>query len=140
MNKQYFEGVLQLRNPTEEIVDFVANEIEKNTDVWIAKTKKQNNGIDLYISSNKFLTQIGKKLKANFSGQLTKSSSLYTRSKLTSKEVHRGCILFRHFDIKKGDTITVKGEEVKVISIGKDILGKTKDNKKVHIKFDQLRS
>ncbi len=138
-NPQYFQGVLQLRNPTQQIVDFVAEQIEKKNNVWIAKTAKQKNGVDLYISSNRFLKEIGKKLKQNFVGELIESNSLFSVNRLTSKEVYRGCVLFRYFNIKKGETITIKGDEIKIISIGKKILGKNlQTNKKVHLDFSDL--
>ena len=140
-NPKYFEGTLQLRNPSQEIIDFVANEIEKEENVWIAKTVKQKKGIDLYISSNRFLKQIGKKIKERFTGELIQTSTLFTKNKLTSKEVHRGCILFRHYDIKKGDIIKVRGDPIEVLSIGKDIFGRNiETNKKVHIRFEQLEN
>lgn len=140
-NSDYFEGTLQLRNPTQKIIDFVADEIEKKEDVWIAKTIKQKNGIDLYISSNKFLKQIGRKLKEKFPGELNQTSTLFSKNRMTSKEVHRGCVLFRYYNIKKGDTITIRGETIKVLSIGKKILGRhLETNKKVSIKFEQLRN
>jgi NMD protein affecting ribosome stability and mRNA decay len=139
-NPQYFEGTLQLRNPSQELIDFVATEIE-NSNAWIAKTKKQKNGIDLLLSSNKFLKDIGKKLKNKFAGELTTSSKLFTRNKQTSKEVHRGCVLFRYYDIKEGDKILFKGETLEIISIGKEIFARNLDNnnKKVHLKFEKLR-
>ena len=140
-NPQYFEGTLQLRNPNQEIIDFVADEIEKRDDVWIAKTENQKKGLDLYLSSNKFLKDIGRKLKAKFPGELVESNKLFSRNKLTSKEVYRGCVLFRYYGIKKGEVIEIRGDSIKIISIGKDILGKNiETNKKVHIKFEQLKN
>ena len=136
---QYFEGTLQLRNPTQKIINFVAENIEKKDNVWIAKTVKQKKGIDLYISSNKFLKEIGKKLKNTFTGELIESNKLYSRNRLTSKEIHRGCVCFRHYDFKKGDNMKYKGDDVEVISIGKDILARDiSTKKKVHIKWSEL--
>lgn len=140
-NPQYFQGILQLRNPTQEIIDFVAKEIEKKKTAWIAKTENQKNGIDLYLSSNRLLKDLGKKLNTKFCGELIESSSLHTKSKQTGKDLYRGCILFRSYNIKKGDTIQIKGNSVKIIAMGKDILGKDiKTNKKVHIRFNQLKN
>jgi NMD protein affecting ribosome stability and mRNA decay len=138
--KQYFEGTLQLRNPTQEIIDFVADAVDKRGNVWIAKTKKVKNGIDLYLSSNKFLREIGRKLKSRFGGQLITSRSLFSQDHMTSKRVYRGCVLFRHYDVKIGDVIDVRGDKIKVLSLGNDIFGKDiKTGKKVYVKFDQLR-
>lgn len=64
---QYYEGILQLRNPNEETINFIRNQFKNNTKVWIAKEEKQKTGIDYYISSNKFLLKLGKKLKSQFS-------------------------------------------------------------------------
>ncbi|MFH1683018.1 MAG: NMD3-related protein [Candidatus Woesearchaeota archaeon] len=138
-NPQYFEGVLQLRNPTQKIIDFVADRVEENEDVWIAKTVKHKTGLDLYMSSNKFLLKIGKRLKEKFPGKLLKTKTLFTQHRLTSKKVYRGCILFKNYSVKKGDVLDIRGDSIKVISVKKDIFGKnTKTNKKVHIRFDQL--
>ena len=138
-NPQYFEGVLQLRNPTEEILDFVDKAIKKDENVWIAKKKEQKNGIDLYLSSNKFLKAIAKKLKNSFSGELIETSTLFSRNRLTQKELRRGCILFRYYKVKRGDIITVRSEKYKVISIGKDILVKNlKSNVKSRMNFSNL--
>jgi NMD protein affecting ribosome stability and mRNA decay len=136
----YFEGILQLRNPTDEIIDFVYSEVEKKPDVWIAKVKKQKNGMDIQISSNKFLAEIGKKLKDTFPGEMVRSNTLFTENRQTSKQLYRGCYLFRYHDIKKDDVIEIRGKQIRIIAIGKEILGKEVDtNRKIHIKFDQLR-
>jgi NMD protein affecting ribosome stability and mRNA decay len=140
MNQTYFEGVLQLRDVPEDIMDYIAEEIKKESGVWIAKSKKHKNGIDLYISSNKFLIQIGKKLQQSFPGELTKSNTLFTRNSLTSRDVYRGCILFRYCGLKKGDVITYKGEPVTVISLGKKVFAKNNEtNQKLHIKYEDLK-
>jgi NMD protein affecting ribosome stability and mRNA decay len=140
-NPQYFEGVLQLRNPTGEIMDFIVKEMDKKGNVWIAKTKKHKNGIDLFLSSNRFLAEIGKKLKDRFSGELVKSKTLHTQNSLTSKDVFRGCVLFRHYPIKKGEIIRFRGEDIEVLVVGDEVFGKNvKTKEKVHIKYDQLHA
>ena len=136
-NPKYFEGTLQLRGCTQEIIDFIASEMEKDN-VWVAKSRKQKNGIDLDVSSNKFLKDIAKKLKAKYPGVVKQSSSLFTRKRLTQKEVHRGTLLFKYVDIEKGKKISYKGEEYTVVSWGNDILVKDSKNKKKHLKFTQL--
>jgi len=137
MHSKYFEGTLQLRNQTEEIEKFVLSEIKKKDNVWIAKTTDLKNGVDLDLSSNKFLLDIGRKLKNRFPGVLKKSSTLYSVNKQTSKEVHRGCILFRYVDIKKGDKITYRGDEAEVLYFGKDVTIRV-NNRKRHISFEEL--
>ncbi|MFH2028311.1 MAG: NMD3-related protein [Nanoarchaeota archaeon] len=94
-NPDYFEGILQLRNPSEEALNFVLNQFKKNDKVWISKEVKLKTGIDLYVSSNRFLSSIGKKLKKSFKGKLITSKRLHTKNRLTSKEVYRGTVCFR---------------------------------------------
>jgi NMD protein affecting ribosome stability and mRNA decay len=94
-NPQYFEGILQLRNPNEEVLNFIRNQFKNNSKAWIAKEEGLKTGIDLYISSNKFLLSLGKKLKKSFKGELKTSRKLYTKNRLTSKNVYRVTVLFR---------------------------------------------
>jgi NMD protein affecting ribosome stability and mRNA decay len=138
---KYFEGVLQLRDPSEEVLDFVHNSIQNRPDVWIAKTKKYKNGIDLYLSSNKFLAEIAKKLKDSFSGDLIRSNTLFSENRQTSKQLFRGCFLFRYHNVIKGQILTLRGKQIQIIAIGREILGKDMEtNRKVHIKFSQLKN
>ncbi|MEA2037630.1 MAG: NMD3-related protein [Nanoarchaeota archaeon] len=92
---QYFQGILQLRNPNEEVINFIANQLKKNEKVWVAKQVKLKTGIDLYVSSNKFLMALGKKLKKSFKGELKTSRKLHTKHRLTSKNVYRVTVCYR---------------------------------------------
>ncbi len=100
-NPQYFEGILQLRNPSEEALNFIENQFKNNEKAWIAKQVNLKTGIDLYVSSNRFLMQIGKKLKKSFKGKLILSRKTHTRNHLTSKEVYRVTVCFRFEDENK---------------------------------------
>ncbi len=95
MDPNYYEGILQLRNPSEEVINFVRNQFKKNQKVWIAKQEKLKTGTDLYISSNKFLLSLGKKLKNSFNGELKTSRKLHSRNRVTSKNIYRVTVLFR---------------------------------------------
>ena len=94
-NPNYFEGILQIRNPNEECVNLIRNQFKNNEKAWIAKEEKQKNGFDLYISSNSFLLALGKKLKKSFNGTLKTSRKLHTQSRLTSKKLYRVTVCFR---------------------------------------------
>src|SRR3989338_985396 len=123
-HKDYFEGILQLRNPNGLVLDFIAKEIASKKGISIAKTEKTNNGLDIYISSQKFLRSLGNKLHKRFHGHLEISKRLFTRNRVTSKEVYRVNILFKLPSFKKGDVIDYKGDKIRVIGMAKKVLAK----------------
>ncbi len=138
-NKDYFEGILQLRNIGNEVVEFAVKEIEKNENANIAKVSKVTNGVDIYLSPQKLLRSLGNKLQYHFGGQLTVSRKLHTRSKVTSKDLYRVNVLFRIPTFKKGDIIEYKGDKIKIISIHKKVFAKDiKTGKKLNISFKDL--
>jgi len=118
---KYFEGKLQLRNPTPEVLKYIRKKIAQDKYVWVAKEKKVRNGIDFWLSSNKFLQDIGAKLKKRFSGVLKKSKKLHTQHKVTSKLLYRGTVLFRCLNYKVGDIIEIDGEKFKIMEISRQV-------------------
>ncbi len=96
MANEYFEGILQIRNPDDEVLRFIKNQFKKNPKEWIAKTVElKSGGIDYYVSSNKFLRELGRKLKKAFKGELKESKKFHSINRQTSKMVYRGTVLFR---------------------------------------------
>lgn len=139
-SSQYYEGILQLRNPNKKVRAFVKNQIDKKEGVFISKIVKVRNGFDYYISSNRFLKNLGYKLREQFGGELKMSSKLYSRDRQTSKELHRLNVLYRCCDFKRGSIIEVRGEKIKVVGLGKRVQGKRlKDGKRIFIDFKELR-
>lgn len=140
-HKDYFEGILQLRNTNEEVLDFVLKTV-KNRDIsLISKSVKVKNGIDLYLTSQKYLQTLGKKLKKHFHGELKISSKLFTRNRLTQKNVYRVNLLFRMPNFKKNDILTYKGERIKILGVGKKILAKNMNTgKKLNLSFKDLEN
>lgn len=134
----YFQGVLQLRDVSDEVVDFVKNQINKRGDVAVTKTVRLPNGYDLYITSQKFIRIIGKKLRDSFGGELKISSKLHTRNK-QGKDLYRVNALFRPLKHKRGDIVNVRGEEVRLISLGRKIFAKNlKTGKKLTVRSSDL--
>lgn len=96
--REYFEGILQLRDIKQEVTDFCLEDIEKHSEkggIFFSKTEEVKNGVDFYCSSNKYLMHLGKKLKKRFKGELKTSAKLFTKNKQTSKDVYRVTVLFR---------------------------------------------
>src|SRR3989344_5535115 len=91
----YYEAILQLRPAKPEILDFV-NEMLQRKGVNVSKVVELKNGVDLYLSDQKFSRSVlGPQLKRRFKGELKITRSLYGQNKLTSRLVYRATILFR---------------------------------------------
>ena len=117
----YFEGVLQLRNVDEDILDLVLKEFQKEG-VNIAKISPLKNGYDLYSSSNKFSRKIARKLATQMGGEIKESPRIFTQNKLTSKEVHRLNVLYRAPDFAKGEVIANEGKVYQITSMEKMVI------------------
>lgn len=135
----YYQGILQLRDVNDEILAFVRNQIKKRDDVFITKTVKLLNGFDFYITSQKFIRILGKKLKESFGGELKVSSKLHTRNR-QGKELYRVNVLFRLLKYKAGSVVNIRGEEIRIISMRRKIFGRNlKTGKRVTIRSSDLR-
>ena len=135
----YYQGILQLRNVNDEVLNFVRNQVEKRDGVFITKTVKLDNGVDLYITSQYFIRILGKKLKESFGGELKISSKLHTRSR-TGKDLYRINALFRPVPFKRGDIVVVRGDEVKLLAVGRRIFARDlKTGKRIRVRSSDLR-
>ncbi len=96
MANTYFEGILQLRNPNKEVISYIENQFRKNPKEWIANVVGlKSGGFDFYVSSNRFLRKLGRKLKKAFKGEIKHSKKLHSTNRQTSRKVYRGTVLFR---------------------------------------------
>lgn len=116
-NKDYFEGILQIRGGSQEILDWIHERVAQDKRARISKQKKVPNGIDLYMTDQHYLQNLGHKLKEKYPGILKISRRLFTVDKMTSKLLYRVNVLFKPLGIKRGDIITVHGEQVEILRI-----------------------
>ena len=93
----YLEGILQIRNPTEELLKFVEDDIKMHNrkGVFVTKVERLSTGIDYYITSKSYLRNIGRRLKKRFNGEVKASAKIFTRDSMTSKDVYMVNVLFR---------------------------------------------
>lgn len=132
----YFEGVLQLRNPTPKLISYVRNDIARyqSRGIFISKEIPQPDGIDFQISLNSYLRALGKRIQARFMGEFKESPRLFTRDRQTSKDVYRLNIYFRLRPYTVGQIVKKKEREIKVTSIGRRVHGiDLKTGKKVFL-------
>jgi len=137
--EHYFEGVLQLRNCSDEVVAFVLSSIKSDKKARIARIEKKKNGIDYYLSSQRYLRSLGKKIREKFSGELIESRKLFSRNRQTSRNIYRVFVMFRQHNIRKGDIISLRGEKLKVVSLGARISVKDSKGRKRFVEFSELR-
>ncbi len=134
----YYQGILQLRNVNDEILAFVRNQVKKRGDVAITKTARVGDGMDLYITSQKFIRILGKKLKESFGGELKVSEKLHTRNR-QGKDLYRVNVLFRLLKYKKGDIVSIRGEQLRLIRIGRKIFAKNmKNGRRVTVRIEEF--
>lgn len=138
MHAGYFEGILQLRNANLEILDYVEGEIASKK-IHLAKTAKVKGGKDYYLGDNKFLLKLGKRLKEKYTGQLVTTSTLFSKNKLTGKEIHRMTVLFRYIPFQIGDILEYRGRDVELKRYGSKVEVKdVKTGKRELINYDEF--
>ena len=136
---QYFEGVLQLRDVSDEVLDWVHDEIIRAGRARIAKAREVRGGIDLYLSAQHYMQSLGKMLQQRFGGILKVTGRLYTTDHMTSRFVYRMTVLFRQLPCKTGEIITYHGEQWKITGVGNQIsLQNVKSGEKKRVLADKL--
>ena len=139
MQPGYFEAILQIRNPTPELREYVMQQLKQHK-VHIAKERKYAHGFDLYCSSRRFLLTLGQLLRDNYSGELKISRQLFTRNRQTSRDVHRVTVLFSFHDLHHGRIYLYRGEQVRVFGMGKKVSVKyVKTGKKALLYYEDLK-
>ncbi|MBT5021498.1 hypothetical protein HOK51_05220 [Candidatus Woesearchaeota archaeon] len=132
----YFEGILQLRDVSQEIIDFVQADLKEKEakGVFISKFVPLKNGMDFFLTSQRYLRNLGNRLTKKFNGTLKFSATLFTRNKETSKDVYRLSVLFRERKYKVGEIIEQNEKKIKIKYVGKRIHGvDTSNGKKVFV-------
>lgn len=95
-HENYFEAVIQIRDPTDELINLINNQLKKNPDVFISNVFAQKDGFDIYISSQRFARNLGNKMKRAFrDSELKMTRSIYSRNRQTSKDIYRVTVMFR---------------------------------------------
>lgn len=136
----YFEGTLQLRNPSEKLLEFVKMTVQQDGRAVITKVVPVKGGVDCYLSSQKYLQILGRKLRKHFSGEYKLTSTLHTQNRM-GKLLYRVTILFREHPFKKDSVVEVHGESYIVLRWNnREVACKnTHSGKKETFKLEQVR-
>ncbi|MBI4145154.1 hypothetical protein HY493_03030 [Candidatus Woesearchaeota archaeon] len=136
---EYFEGILQLRNVSQEVYDWVYDVIERENKSTVAKEKLVTNGYDLYLTDQHYLQALGKRLKLRFAGEYEVSRRLYSQDRMSGKLLYRVTVLFRQLPFKVGDIIKTDEGSWKVLHVGNQIRAQDVDSgKKKMFKLHEL--
>lgn len=117
----YFQGILQLRNPTPELIGWVEHTVKKDNKASITFSTSVAGGVDMYFSSQTYLRAIGKKIAARFIGELKSSRKLWTLDKVTSKEIYRVYVMFKLPKFFRGSEFVAEGVRYKILQMAKYI-------------------
>jgi len=119
----YFEGILQLRDVDNEVVDYAVDEAEKQKQrgIFITKKLKVRNGFDIYLTKKGYIYELARELLNKFGGETKLSKKLFSRDKLRSKDIYRVNVLFRQSKFRKGDILKIDNELFKVKNIDKNL-------------------
>ncbi len=118
----YYEGILQLRRPRKDILSFIASQMKKE-DVKVVKEVHVREGVDMYVTSRKFLRTLAGRLKQQFGGEIMLSPRLHSMERTTGKGIYRVALLYRAPALVKGDVIQHDEHIIKITNVGKHITG-----------------
>lgn len=91
---KYYEGIIQLRPYNETALLYIKKNAEKDN-VTISRIEEQKNGIDIYLSSQRFVRNIAQKIKRQFRSEVKISKSIVTRDRLKSRDLYRATALIK---------------------------------------------
>lgn len=132
---EYYEAILQLREVSQEVVDYATSEFLR-AKIPITKALEVKNGSDFYVADSQFTRSLGKRLQEKYGGELLITASLYGVKK--DREVYRVTVLFRGASFTKGDKVQYRGEEYIVKIMGKKMVLQSATGKKVEMKYKEL--
>lgn len=137
---QYFEGILQLRDITEEVHLWVHDTVLREDKAAIVKEKPTTNGVDLYFSNQHYLQNLGRRMKIKFPSEVVISTRLFSRDKVTQKEIYRITVLFRQLPFRVGSVLKLPDDEVEILHVDRQVHTKSlKSGKKKRYRIEELR-
>jgi len=135
---KYYEGTLQLRNADEEVLDFIETYISKNH-LHVSEKHKEKDGLDINISDQRKIQDLGRQLQKRFGGNLKVSPRIFGKDKFTSKEIFRVNVLYEAPKYKKGDVIKIGRDIIRITSIKENISGiDVRSGNKITRKADEI--
>lgn len=119
----YFEGILQLRDVDDEVIDYAVDEARKQNQrgIFITKKLKVRNGFDIYLTKRGYIHELARELLNKFGGETKLSKKLFSRDKQRSRDIYRINVLFRQSKFRKGDILKIDDGLFKVKKIDRSL-------------------
>jgi NMD protein affecting ribosome stability and mRNA decay len=122
MHSSYFEAILQLRNPNDSVPVIIDAFLRRHSRLKITKEVQRKDGVDLYLTSQHDAQRLGNALK-NLGAEVTVSERIFSKDRMSSKEIFRVTILARFPLFSAGDVVECQGKLMQVTSMGKRLCG-----------------
>ncbi len=105
----YFEGVLQIRDADQEVIDFAKKHSrgQKERGIFLSKIEKAKNGVDLYLTKRGYIHELAQELVKQFGGETKSSRKIFSRDRQRSRDIYRINVLFRQSKFRKGDIVEI---------------------------------
>ena len=123
---KYFEGILQVRNATSEMKDFIRNDLLRNKSKGFHINKEEyiddtGNNIDYYYTNKGYMRVVAEKLKNHFGAVLKQNAQLFSINWETSKNIYRLNILVQMPNYHKNDVIKIGKQLFRIVSMDEKI-------------------
>lgn len=104
----YYEGIMQLRQPNDRVIDFMNKEMVQLAPkgVFITKTVDQKHGVDLYFTNKTHMNLLAQKIGGRFGAAVSTHPQLFSHNHQTSKDIYRLNILVSIPKFMAGDVIS----------------------------------
>lgn len=139
---QYFEGILQIRNLTDErrpIVNFQINKDDDHDNV-VNKIVEFPNGLDLYMTKKKFIPKLAQKIIQQLGGLTTSNVKLFSHNHQTGKDIYRLNVLLELPEFEKEDVFFYNKKYIVINNLSKFISARNLlTNKTVLFRYNEYK-
>ncbi|MEM4260292.1 MAG: NMD3-related protein [Candidatus Woesearchaeota archaeon] len=135
----YFEGILQLKNPTNEVMKYIDSQFKKvkKKGIFITERKEFDGMIELFITDQTYLKVIAQNIQKHFGGKLSMNETLFSHNRQTGKNLYRLTILLVLPLLKKHDVLLYKKRVYTVTNLSDKIILRDIENEhKTNISYD----
>ncbi|MGV8141673.1 MAG: NMD3-related protein [Candidatus Woesearchaeota archaeon] len=123
---KYFEGILQVRNSTDEINAFIKKDAQKQKSKGIHINKEidldgTGSNIDYYYTDKGYIKNIAERLRSAYGATIKQNAQLFSLDWSTSKNIYRLNVLVEFPNYHKNDVIKIGKQLFKIISMDEKI-------------------